>query len=293
MNIDATAFDAAIRDYQDFGQDVANSSFSAFENNLARFLSLFAATEPLGIIAAELLPPVEFDEWYQRGLSSGGSMVGSSRLDWPVPRREKVAYQLELLKRIASKEIVFHGFFSRFCWVANDFDLNTDKFIREVFQPFYRDFLRTLQAALPKAAESTQPPAAPSALNLVDEERIEQLRSLQRRAFDYTRLIQLCDELNVSYRNRAYHAVAALTRANLDHVPPIFGVKSFAEVASNYSGAKSFREAMDHLQNSARKIGDAHLHTQLRSAEVLPVATQVNFSTSLDFMLAEIVRLGK
>jgi hypothetical protein len=86
-------------------------------------------------------------------------------------------------------------------------------------------------------------------------------------------------------------AVAALTRALLDHVPPIFGVASFAEVANNYRGSKSFRESMQHLEKSARNIGDAHLHTQIRRRETLPSATQVNFGNDLDVLLAEIVRL--
>jgi hypothetical protein len=139
---------------------------------------------------------------------------------------------------------------------------------------------------------ASQPDVA-STPNLIDDERLDQLRSLPRDNFDYSRLIQMCEEINASYRSRAYHAVAALTRAVLDHVPPIFGVRSFAEVANNYPGSKSFKDAMDHLQNSARKIGDAHLHTQIRGAESLPVATQVNFSNSLDFLLSEIVRLAK
>lgn len=254
-------------------------------------MSLFDSAEPLGRIASELLPVIDFDDWYDQGLASGGSFVGSARLDWPIPRREKVAYQLELLKRIASNEINLRTFFSKFCWVDNSFDLNTDKFIREIFEPFYRDFLRTLQAAMPKSLEPA--PVATSTPNLIDEERLDQLRALPKGTFDYSRLIQICVEINTSYRYQAYHAVAALTRALLDHVPPIFGVRSFGEVANNYAGSKSFKEAMEHLQNSARKIGDAHLHTQIRAAEILPVATQVNFSNSLDFLLSEIVRLSK
>src|ERR1043165_4473 len=284
------SLDVALRDYKDYGQDVANSSFSTLPNNLKRFVSLFDQAEPLGQIAAELLPAIDFDAWYQQALATGGSMVGSGRLDWPVPRREKVTYQLELLRRIASDEIHLTGFFTRFCWAGNHLDRNTSKLIREIFQPFHRDFLRTLEAAMPRA---TQPGPRGNTTNLVDDERIDQLQALPRTSFDYTRLIRICQDLNIAYRQGAYHAVAALTRALLDHVPPIFEARTFAEVANNYAGGKSFKEAMDHLQNSARKIGDAVLHTQIRGSEVLPVATQVNFSNSLDFLLSEIVRIAK
>jgi hypothetical protein len=82
-----------------------------------------------------------------------------------------------------------------------------------------------------------------------------------------------------------------LTRAIIDHVPPIFGAKTFNEVASNYSGTKSFKDSMLHLSNSARKIGDSHLHVQVRSRESLPNRTQVDFSRDLDVLLGEIVRI--
>src|SRR5207244_7242236 len=91
-----------------------------------------------------------------------------------------------------------------------------------------------------------------------------------------------------------FFAVAMLARSILDHVPPIFGVKNFAEVANNYAGgSKSFKQSMQHLENSSRKIADAHLHVQIRSKEVLPTKTQVNFSSDMDVLLGEIVRILK
>ncbi len=84
-----------------------------------------------------------------------------------------------------------------------------------------------------------------------------------------------------------------LTRGLLDHVPPIFGKTTFSEVANNYGGGgKSFRETMHHLENAARKIADAHLHTPIRESETLPVAQQVNFSPQLDVLLSEIIRIS-
>ncbi len=120
----------------------------------------------------------------------------------------------------------------------------------------------------------------------VDEARISDLRKLPQDRYDLRKLIVLCDELNVCWRSQCYHAVAALTRAVLDHVPPIFGLKTFTEVANNYAGPKSFRECMQRLDNTARTIADSHLHTQIRNKESLPTLTQVNFSNELDVMLA-------
>jgi len=81
-----------------------------------------------------------------------------------------------------------------------------------------------------------------------------------------------------------------LVRSILDHVPPIFQSRNFGEVVANHGG-RSFKESMRNLNDSSRKIGDQHLHGQIRRKETLPNETQVDFSNSLDVLLAEIERL--
>jgi hypothetical protein len=125
----------------------------------------------------------------------------------------------------------------------------------------------------------------------VDETRIGDLRRSSSTKFDLRKLIALCEELNIAYRSQCYHAVAALNRALLDHVPPILGFRTFVEVANNYGGTKSVRECLKRLEESARDIADMHLHTAIRAKEALPSRTQVNFSNDIDVLLAEIVRL--
>jgi len=141
-----------------------------------------------------------------------------------------------------------------------------------------------------KGGREAQAPQA-SASVFVNQSRLQELRDIQDGPFDLKRLVALCEELNVCAANDCVHAVAMLTRAIIDHVPPIFGAKTFAEVASSYAGARSFKESMAHLAISARKIADSHLHVQIRSKEVLPNRTQVDFSRDLDVLLAEIVRI--
>jgi len=126
--------------------------------------------------------------------------------------------------------------------------------------------------------------------DFVDSGRINELRAIRSPDFDLKKLIRLCEELNQSWGSESFFTVAALTRTILDHVPPLFGKQKFAEVAANHSGGRSFRESMKHLDVSARKIADGHLHSRIRRKEVLPSRTQVNFSRDLDVLLAEIVR---
>ena len=125
----------------------------------------------------------------------------------------------------------------------------------------------------------------------VDELRMDQLSHINSQNYDLTRLVELCKELNIRYSKESYLAVAMLTRSLLDHIPPIFGVSTFSEVANNYNGSRSFKESMQRLDTSCRKIADSHLHIAIRKKEVLPTKTQVNFTNDVDVLLAEIVRL--
>ena len=88
-------------------------------------------------------------------------------------------------------------------------------------------------------------------------------------------LAQLCKALSA-------HVLAGARRA-----PTAFGCSSFANVVGG-RGTKSFKDSMRHLEESARKIADSHLHGHMRRREVLPTSTQVDFSQSLDVLLGEI-----
>ena len=125
----------------------------------------------------------------------------------------------------------------------------------------------------------------------VDPDRINELKATTVDDFDLSKLVRLTEELNVCFAGECYLSMVMLTRAILDHVPPIFDCSNFTEIANNYSGGKSFKAAMLHLENTSRKISDHYLHTQIRNSEMLPNVTQIDFSNDLDFLLAEILRI--
>ncbi len=134
--------------------------------------------------------------------------------------------------------------------------------------------------------------AKSGAYNFVNQSRIKELKTIKNDGFDITKLIRFCEELNSAFSLENFLSTAMLVRAIADHIPPIFGKNSFTEVANNH-GSKSFKESMKNLDNSSRKISDAHLHTQIRKKEVLPNSNQVDFSNDLDVLLAEIYRVLK
>lgn len=134
--------------------------------------------------------------------------------------------------------------------------------------------------------------AKSGAYNFVNQNRIKELKTIKNDDFDITKLIRFCEELNSAFSLENFLSTAMLVRAIADHIPPVFGKTSFTEVANNH-GSKSFKESMKNLDNSSRKISDAHLHTQIRKKEVLPNSNQVDFSNDLDVLLAEIYRVLK
>lgn len=127
----------------------------------------------------------------------------------------------------------------------------------------------------------------------VDPKRILELEEIKSEKFDLIKLIQFCENLNKSYKAGSLFPIPLIVRAIIDHIPPIFNKANFKEVSNNYKGEKSFKESMSNLNNSLRKVADAHLHVQIRKKEVLPNFTQVDFKTDLDVLLSEIVRILK
>jgi len=123
----------------------------------------------------------------------------------------------------------------------------------------------------------------------VDPSRLEQLRLARADKLDLAKVVRICEELNLCFEAQCFFATGALVRALIDHVPPIFGVSSFHEVANNVGG-KSVKASLKHLDTSSRNVADGIMHQQIRSKEVLSSRTQVDFSHDIDVLLSEIIR---
>lgn len=134
-------------------------------------------------------------------------------------------------------------------------------------------------------ANVTSPQAA-----YVCTSRIVELSSLcsAPRHYDLTKLVRMCEELNNAWAGDNFYSTGMLVRSIIDHVPPIFGKGSFAEVANNISG-RSLGKTFKRLDKNLRDIADRFLHEHIRPKEGVPAGTQVNFSQELDVLLQEIV----
>lgn len=191
-----------------------------------------------------------------------------SALDWSVPNTTRLWGRLNKDRRfIKEKKNLYkiHG---------NDFDALEDKLIDFNYEETY------LKLSAPGS-------------NYVNNSRLDELRNLKSDQFDLSKVIEICEELNKCVKAGCFLAIGALVRALIDHVPPVFGVASFKEVCSNYAGSRSFKEAMNNLDKTSRKISDNIMHAQIQRKEVLPNSTQVDFSNNIDLLLGEIIRVLK
>lgn len=142
------------------------------------------------------------------------------------------------------------------------------------------------RAARPTARTNPRPP-------YVDPSRIAALHASRGGRFDFTRLVELCRELNVAAANECHMSTGFLLRSIMNHVAPVFGFDSFARVVSEYPFAKSIKPAMQRLQGQGRDGADFHLHQAIRKHETLPTAAQVAFSQELDVLLGEVIRVAR
>jgi hypothetical protein len=128
----------------------------------------------------------------------------------------------------------------------------------------------------------------------VDMARIKELQDISNPKFDLSRLIKLCQELNIAHENECSLSISMILRTILNHVPPIFNCKNFDEVANNYSGSKkksAFKKLMKNLNITLKNIADIHLHQQIQRKEALPSFNQINFIQTIDILLSEIITI--
>ena len=106
-------------------------------------------------------------------------------------------------------------------------------------------------------------------------------------------MISLCNELNQSSTAGSVHAVAALERIIINHIPPVFGFENFGQVVAQYNTGRSIKKKFERLHGSMKNISDNNLHSQISKTDSLPNMTQVDFSNDLDVLLAEVCKILK
>ncbi|WP_405095212.1 hypothetical protein [Micromonospora sp. NBC_01412] len=91
---------------------------------------------------------------------------------------------------------------------------------------------------------------------------LDHLRGIDGAAWDISKLSALADELDTCVGSGCVFAAHAVLRALLDHVPPLFGQKTFAGVVSSHPWGKTDGRYLNRL-SFFRTQGDDALHRQI------------------------------
>jgi hypothetical protein len=143
--------------------------------------------------------------------------------------------------------------------------------------------------SLSTPADDANATARPATHAYVDSKRIDRLKSISSKEFDLSRLIRLCEELNINFSGKCCLGTIMITRAILDHVPPIFGCSTFSAITAENSSSDALKQAVRTLSDGFVKIAGRYLDRQIKGIEPLPAINQVDFSEEIDILLAEII----
>lgn len=114
---------------------------SAFSRHI-RKLSKLLTSDELAAFSEELVALVDFDSWLAAGQASGGSMVGSSELEWPTDTQEELGLTIALIHWLAEEPEKAWDFAYDFYYTGNnDITHNLQNMISQVLVPFGRDYI--------------------------------------------------------------------------------------------------------------------------------------------------------
>lgn len=134
--------------------------------------------------------------------------------------------------------------------------------------------------------------SAPSLYQLdyyVSTNHLSELYSISEfTSWDLKKLIRLLEEINETYQRGNLFACAMLLRAVIDHVPPIWGKKSFNEVTSHLTGISNKRQ-LERLEKSLRNVSDGALHKHIRKKEFVIEREQLKFEPEIAALIEEII----
>ena len=140
---------------------------------------------------------------------------------------------------------------------------------------------------------SSDPSYAENAFNraaFLNPQAITDLRAITSAAFDVRKLLRMCEELNDAYARANYISSALLIRTVLNHIPPVFGMSTFAEVVAQ--APRSTKAILKRLDDEARPIADLHAHIPIRKSESLPTINQIEpFKAPFEVLIQEVITM--
>ena len=131
-------------DFDDAVEDVQRSLYDTIQGALHRFILLLDQNPFFSNICQEL-PVVNFSEWHKCAKGTIRSMAGSGTLDWPIEKGDRIAMQLALIGYLAEGKEQVWSFAHDFMNAGLNHNDNVASFVEQVFEPFARDFRRSIE----------------------------------------------------------------------------------------------------------------------------------------------------
>jgi len=114
------------------------------------------------------------------------------------------------------------------------------------------------------------------------------LKAVQGARLDPCKLVQMCEELNDNYARGNYISSALLLRAIINHVPSVFGERTFSAVVAK--SGRSLKAVLSRLDDDARPMTDLHTHFLMRQSEHIPTKNQLEpFKPGFEMLIQEVI----
>lgn len=128
---DHKKIERSFRRFRDHSEDLLNSDYNSFSNNLNIFIDFCENDEIMRIISAQLKTNenVDINHWYSDFQNTGGSFIGSKKYLLPTNEEDRISLLYQLLLKMHSGEIDFQRFcidaygktnFDEMVWAFND-----------------------------------------------------------------------------------------------------------------------------------------------------------------------------
>ncbi|MFC5290927.1 hypothetical protein ACFPM7_28085 [Actinokineospora guangxiensis] len=131
------------------------------------------------------------------------------------------------------------------------------EYVTKVVERIERDVAFYFPSASPEPPRDTSPQITGSPY--VDAHLLDELARLSSTEWQVKKLGELLRELNVAHSAGLVNACLMLSRAVLDHVPPLFGKERFTQVSHNMPWEKNDKKYMQKLEE-VRLFADDCLH---------------------------------
>jgi len=149
-----------------------------------------------------------------------------------------------------------------------------------------RDTLKKIDFVLRERTFDTPAATETNNVEYINTAKIQEISQLEGHD-DTRRLVRLCEELNIAYRNECYYSSLMLLRAIKDHVPKTFGQEKFEQVAAN--AKRTDKEIFQRLQTQLKNAADKALHRPIRRHDSLLSVSSVQFQADIEHLLSEFI----